>query len=81
MSSFARVVLLIASSLMASQTSAQQVGIKTGLGRSASSPDQAYNEHKDQKQAAEERDGEVAEMARQALSKARLLTVPQLTSK
>lgn len=81
MSSFARVVLLIASSLMASQTSAQQVGIETGLGRSTSSPDQAYKEHKDQKQAAEERDGEVAEMARQALLKARLLTVPQLTSK
>ncbi|MBD9449627.1 MULTISPECIES: hypothetical protein [Rhizobium] len=81
MSSFASVVLLIASSLIASQTSAEEVGIETGLERSTPSPDQAYNEHKDQKQAAEERDGEVAEMARQALSKARLLTVPQLTSK
>ncbi len=81
MSNFARVVLLIASFLITSQTFAQEAGTETMLEISAPPIDQAYSEHKDQKQAADERDGEVTEMARQALSKARLLTVPELTSK
>ena len=81
MSIFARVVLLIASSLIACQTFAQEAETEAVLVIGAPPIDQAYNEHKDQKQAADERDSEVTEMARQALSKARLLAVPQVTSK
>ncbi len=81
MSNFARVVLLIASPLISSQTFAQEAGTETVLVIGVPPIDQAHNERKDQRQAADERDGEVTEMARQALSKARLLDVPQLTSK
>lgn len=72
------VILLIASSLSASQTFAQGSGTGTVPEMSTEPLVQAYDEQRDQKQAAVERDSEVSEITRQGLSKAYQVIAPAL---